>query len=209
MTASSRWRSPAARTSASRGLINALVRNGYLARTSNTPGRTQELNFFTPYERQMYLVDMPGYGFAQAPKDKVKAWTELVKAYLRGRPTLRRVFVLVDSRHGIKPPDREIMEMLDEAAVSYQVVLTKGDKINEPSLEAMRRDTEKALVGPSGRVSAGARHLVGKGRGDSRASRDDSGDTPEPRRDLRAEQPAEDIEDAFAEAGEEAADDGG
>jgi GTP-binding protein len=127
-------------------LINALVRNGSLARTSNTPGRTQELNFFTPDEAQMYLVDMPGYGFAQAPKDKVKAWTELIKAYLRGRPTLRRVFVLVDSRHGIKPPDQNIMNMLDEAAVSYQVVLTKGDKINEPSLEAVRRDTEKALA---------------------------------------------------------------
>jgi GTP-binding protein len=127
-------------------LINALVRNRHLARTSNTPGRTQELNFFTPDEAQMYLVDMPGYGFAQAPKEKVKAWTDLIKAYLRGRPTLRRVFVLVDSRHGIKPPDREIMEMLDEAAVSYQVVLTKGDKINEPSLESVRRATEKALA---------------------------------------------------------------
>jgi GTP-binding protein len=127
-------------------LINAVVRNGSLARTSNTPGRTQEINFFTPDEAQMYLVDMPGYGFAKAPKEKVQAWTALIKAYLRGRPTLRRVFVLVDSRHGIKPPDREIMDMLDEAAVSYQVVLTKGDKINEPSLEQVRRATEKALA---------------------------------------------------------------
>lgn len=128
-------------------LINSLVRNRHLARTSNTPGRTQELNFFSPAEAPLYLVDMPGYGFAKAPKEKVEAWTSLIKAYLRGRPTLRRVFVLVDSRHGIKPPDRDIMKMLDEAAVSYQVVLTKGDKINEPSLEAVRRDTEKALAG--------------------------------------------------------------
>lgn len=126
-------------------LINALVRNGGLARTSNTPGRTQELNFFVPDDDPLFLVDMPGYGFAKAPKEKVKAWTKLVRAYLSGRPTLRRVFLLIDSRHGIKPPDREIMEMLDETAVPYQVVLTKGDKINEPSLDQVRIATEKAL----------------------------------------------------------------
>jgi GTP-binding protein len=128
-------------------LINAMVRHGGLARTSNTPGRTQELNFFKPYEDHLYLVDMPGYGFAKAPKEKVATWTKLIRAYLSGRPTLRRVFVLIDSRHGIKPPDREIMKMLDTTAVPYQIVLTKGDKINEPSLEQVRLATEKALAG--------------------------------------------------------------
>jgi len=126
-------------------LINALVRNQRLARTSNTPGRTQELNFFTPADDRMYLVDMPGYGFAKAPKDKVETWTKLIRAYLSGRPTLRRVFLLVDSRHGIKPPDREIMRMLDETAVSYQVVLTKSDKISVPDLAVVRRATEAIL----------------------------------------------------------------
>lgn len=126
-------------------LINAMVRNGGLARTSNTPGRTQELNFFAPAEDALYLVDMPGYGFAKAPKDKVEAWTDLIRAYLRGRPTLRRVFLLVDSRHGIKPPDREIMTMLDEAAVPYQIVLTKVDKIGVPATLAITAATEKAL----------------------------------------------------------------
>jgi GTP-binding protein len=126
-------------------LINALVRNGNLARTSNTPGRTQELNFFVPDEDPLYLIDMPGYGFAKAPKDKVETWTALVRSYLSGRSTLRRVFLLIDSRHGIKPPDREIMEMLDTTAVPYQVVLTKGDKINVPALAAIKAATEKEL----------------------------------------------------------------
>ena len=126
-------------------LINAMVRNGSLARTSNTPGRTQELNFFAPAEEPLYLVDMPGYGFARAPKEKVEAWTQLVRAYLAGRPTLRRVFLLIDSRHGLKPPDREIMAMLDTTAVPYQIVLTKGDKISVPALDAVRRATEAAI----------------------------------------------------------------
>lgn len=126
-------------------LINATVRNGGLARTSNTPGRTQELNFFAPAEEPLYLVDMPGYGFARAPKDKVAAWTKLIRAYLRGRSTLRRVFVLADSRHGIKPPDREIMAMLDTAAVPYQIVLTKADKISVPALSAARAATEAVI----------------------------------------------------------------
>jgi GTP-binding protein len=111
-------------------LLNALVRNSTMARTSNTPGRTQELNFFTPQDRSFYLVDMPGYGYAKAPKDKVEAWTGLIKQFLRGRPNLARVFVLIDSRHGIKANDHEIMDLLDEAAVSYQIVLTKLDKIS-------------------------------------------------------------------------------
>ena len=111
-------------------LLNALIANKGLARTSNTPGRTQELNFFRPDNGDMFLVDMPGYGFAKAPKDKVDAWTKLVQDYLRGRQCLARVFLLIDSRHGIKAVDEEIMAILDSAAVSYQIVLTKTDKIN-------------------------------------------------------------------------------
>ncbi len=126
-------------------LINAMVRHGGLARTSNTPGRTQELNFFKPYDDPLYLVDMPGYGFAKAPQDKVETWTALIRAYLAGRPTLRRVFVLVDSRHGIKPPDRDIMKMLDATAVPYQIVLTKADKITVPELAAVKAKTEAEL----------------------------------------------------------------
>ena len=111
-------------------LINALCRHKGLARTSNTPGRTQELNYFLPPEFPMYLVDMPGYGFAEAPKAKVDAWNGVVRDYLRGRPTLRRVILLIDSRHGIKPPDREIFALFKEAAVTFEVVLTKIDKMN-------------------------------------------------------------------------------
>ena len=111
-------------------LINALTRRGGLARTSNTPGRTQDLNFFQVPEVPLWLVDMPGYGFADAPKAKVDAWTRFVKDYLRGRKTLRRVFVLIDSRHGIKAPDREIFTLLNESAVSFIGVLTKLDKLN-------------------------------------------------------------------------------
>lgn len=120
-------------------LINALTRRSALARTSNTPGRTQELNFFLTAGTPLYLVDMPGYGFAQAPKDKVVSWTELVRSYLRGRQTLARVFLLIDSRHGLKPIDEEVMSLLDEAAVSYQVVLTKIDKIKPSEVEAVIR----------------------------------------------------------------------
>ncbi|KUO67434.1 MAG: GTP-binding protein [Alphaproteobacteria bacterium BRH_c36] len=130
-------------------LINALLRQGGLARTSNTPGRTQELNVFAPaageQAPEVYLFDLPGYGFAKAPKDKVDTWTSLVKDYLRGRPTLKRVFLLIDSRHGIKPVDREIMEMLDISAVSYQVVLTKIDKIKVPQIEALLAATTEAI----------------------------------------------------------------
>ncbi len=126
-------------------LINALLRHNGLARTSNTPGRTQELNFFLADEVPLYVVDMPGYGFAKAPKEKVEAWTALVSDYLKGRPTLARVFLLIDARHGLKPPDATIMDMLDAAAVSYQVVLTKADKINTDALEAQREATTKVL----------------------------------------------------------------
>jgi GTP-binding protein len=126
-------------------LINATVCKQGLARTSNTPGRTQELNFFVPDEAPLYLIDMPGYGYARAPKEKVATWTALIRAYLSGRPTLRRVFLLIDSRHGIKPPDQEIMEMLDTTAVPYQVVLTKGDKIKPHELDVVKAATEKEI----------------------------------------------------------------
>jgi GTP-binding protein len=120
-------------------LINALVGHKGLARTSNTPGRTQELNYFVPegYSGEpgdlppMALVDMPGYGYAQAPKDHVDAWTKLVFDYLRGRATLKRVYLLIDSRHGIKKNDEDVLTLLDKAAVSYQIVLTKTDKIKD------------------------------------------------------------------------------
>ena len=116
-------------------LLNALTNRKGLARTSNTPGRTQELNFFDVGQPlQIRLVDMPGYGFAEAPKDLVKRWKHLVNDYLRGRSVLKRSLVLVDSRHGLKPPDREMMEMLDNAAVNYQLVLTKGDKVKPTEL---------------------------------------------------------------------------
>jgi GTP-binding protein len=127
-------------------LLNALARQRGLARTSNTPGRTQELNFFAAPDVWLYLVDMPGYGFAKAPMDKVNAWTRLVKHYIRGRPTLKRVFLLIDARHGLKPPDREIMALLDDAAVSYQLVLTKVDKINRLAYEAALAATRKTLT---------------------------------------------------------------
>jgi GTP-binding protein len=116
-------------------LLNALTNRKGLARTSNTPGRTQELNFFDVGKPlRMRLVDMPGYGFAEAPKDLVKRWRHLVNDYLRGRAALKRALVLVDSRHGLKDVDREVMKMLDDAAVSYHLVLTKADKVKPTAL---------------------------------------------------------------------------
>jgi GTP-binding protein len=130
-------------------LINALVGQNGLARTSNTPGRTQELNYFVPDGHSgaaddmppCALVDMPGYGYAEAPKAQVDAWTKLVFDYLRGRSTLKRVYVLIDSRHGIKKNDEEVFKLLDTAAVSYQIVLTKADKIKAPALEKLKAET--------------------------------------------------------------------
>ena len=123
-------------------LLNALTNRKGLARTSNTPGRTQELNFFDVGQPlRLRLVDMPGYGFAEAPKDMVKRWRHLVNDYLRGRAVLKRALVLIDSRHGIKPPDRDIMEMLDTAAVNYQLVLTKADKVKSSELSAILAHT--------------------------------------------------------------------
>jgi len=134
-------------------LINALVGQKGLARTSNTPGRTQELNYFVPDGYSggagdlppMALVDMPGYGYAQAPKDLVDNWTKLVFDYLRGRATLKRVYVLIDSRHGIKPNDDEVLTLLDKAAVSYQIVLTKTDKIKEAGVPRLIAETQDKI----------------------------------------------------------------
>jgi GTP-binding protein len=118
-------------------LLNALTGRKALARTSNTPGRTQELNFFDVGRPLiMRLVDMPGYGFAEAPKDLVRKWRHLVNDYLRGRAMLKRALVLIDSRHGLKDVDRDVMEMLDTAAVSYHLVLTKADKVKPTALAA-------------------------------------------------------------------------
>ena len=126
-------------------LINALTGRKTLARTSNTPGRTQQLNFFDLSDRLM-LADMPGHGFAKAPKSQVDNWTRLVDAYLKGRPQLRRVCLLIDARHGIKPVDKKVMTMLDQAAVTYQIVLTKCDKLKKGGVEAMLRRTGSELA---------------------------------------------------------------
>ena len=124
-------------------LLNKLTNRSSLARTSNTPGRTQELNFFEIGDPiRLRLVDMPGYGFAKAPKDVAKKWRFLVNDYLRGRQVLKRALVLIDSRHGVKEIDREIMKMLDDAAVSYRLILTKADKIKASELEAVQAATE-------------------------------------------------------------------
>lgn len=122
-------------------LINALAGRKSAARVSNTPGRTREINYFA-LGAERYLVDLPGYGYAKAPKAAVAQWQELIRRYLAGRSTLRRVFVLVDARHGVKPPDAQIMDLLDSAAVTFQCVLTKGDKVSAegrgPMLEQVR-----------------------------------------------------------------------
>ena len=120
-------------------LLNALTGRNALARASTTPGRTQELNFFDVGDPPiMRLVDMPGYGFAKAPPDLARRWRYLVNDYLRGRAALKRVLLLVDSRHGLKDIDRELMTMLDKAAVSYRLVLTKADKVKATDLAAVR-----------------------------------------------------------------------
>ena len=134
-------------------LLNALVGVKGLARTSNTPGRTQELNYFVPSGHTgdaddlppMALVDMPGYGYAKAPKEQVDLWTKLVFDYLRGRSTLKRVYLLIDSRHGVKKNDEDVMDLLDKAAMSYQVVLTKTDKIKEAGVPRLMSDTVALL----------------------------------------------------------------
>jgi GTP-binding protein len=125
-------------------LINALTGRKALARASNTPGRTQEINFFTCADSH-YVVDLPGYGFAKAPKDTVAKWQRLLKAYLSGRATLRRAFVLIDSRHGVKAVDEEIMSLLDRSAVTFQVVMTKADKVKEVERAKNLEQTREAV----------------------------------------------------------------
>lgn len=130
-------------------LINALLGRKGLARTSNTPGRTQELNFFD-LGALAWLVDLPGYGYAKVSKRQVGAWTRLIKDYLRGRPQLMRVFLLIDSRHGVKANDQDIMTLLDESAVSYQIVLTKLDKLKPTERDQALADvTDKARKHPA------------------------------------------------------------
>ncbi|HKK84637.1 MAG TPA: ribosome biogenesis GTP-binding protein YihA/YsxC [Roseovarius sp.] len=125
-------------------LINALTGRKALARASNTPGRTQEINYFTLGEER-YLVDLPGYGYANAPLAKVEQWQRLLKQYLSGRQTLRRAFVLIDARHGIKAVDEEIMSLLDSAAVTFQCVLTKTDKVKAKDREAVLKQVRGKL----------------------------------------------------------------
>ncbi len=126
-------------------LINALTGRKNLVRVSHTPGRTQELVFFVG-DPVLTLVDMPGYGFAAAPKAKVRAWTDLIRAYLRGRANLARVYVLIDSRHGLKETDRPFLDLLGEAAVSHQIVLTKCDQVSAAEMAARITATETALA---------------------------------------------------------------
>jgi GTP-binding protein len=125
-------------------LLNALTGRKNLARTSNTPGRTQQVNFFDLGGRMM-LTDLPGYGYARASKSVVDQWTRLIKSYLRGRVQLRRVCLLVDSRHGLKSTDREAMDLMDEAAVAYQIILTKCDKIKPAELEKLLAKTNTEI----------------------------------------------------------------
>ncbi len=126
-------------------LINALTNRKALARTSHTPGRTQELIFFAS-EAPLRIVDMPGYGYAEAPKGKVEAWTALIHAYLSGRQNLARVYVLIDGRHGLKDTDEAVLKTLDTAAVSYQIVLTKADQVKASELEKRIADTAAVLA---------------------------------------------------------------
>jgi GTP-binding protein len=132
-------------------LLNRLTNRAGLARTSNTPGRTQELNIFEVGDpARLRLVDMPGYGFAKAPKELARKWRYLVNDYLRGRPVLKRALLLIDSRHGIKDIDRQVMKMLDDAAVGYRIVLTKSDKVKATELaEVERRTAEEAARHPA------------------------------------------------------------
>ena len=126
-------------------LINALTNRKTLAKTSNTPGRTQQLNFFDLNHGALYMVDMPGYGYAKVSKTQKKEWNILIRNYLRGRQTLRCVFILIDSRHGLKDTDIELMSMLDETAVSYRIILTKTDKVKTQDLDNVTEKIRTAL----------------------------------------------------------------
>ena len=147
-------------------LINALTGQKSLARVSVTPGRTRELNFFSlGSSGELTLVDMPGYGYARAPKSEVKAWTRLIKDYLRGRRELKRAFVLIDARHGLKDSDREVMTLMDEAAVSYAAVLTKADKLKAGELletiEQVAAELAKRPASYPGVIATSARTGLG------------------------------------------------
>lgn len=126
-------------------LINALTGRLKLARASTEPGRTRELNFFRMGDR-LRLVDLPGYGYAKAPKTEIARWTGLTRDYLRGRQPLKRVVLLIDARHGLKPHDKDVMDELDKAAVNYQLVLTKADKLKPTEVEATLAETTAAIV---------------------------------------------------------------
>lgn len=125
-------------------LINALVNRKNLVKTSKTPGRTQQINFFD-LDSRLYLIDLPGYGFAKASKKIIHVWNKLIEAYLKGRVQLKRVYVLIDSRHGLKPLDLKTLDLLDEAAVSYQIVLTKIDKISVPQQTRCMKDVKSQI----------------------------------------------------------------
>jgi GTP-binding protein len=125
-------------------LLNAITKRKSLARTSNTPGRTQQINYFS-VSNKLYIVDLPGYGYAKAPLNEVQKWQELVFSYMSGRRNLKRIFLLIDIRHGIKSNDIEIMNLLDEAAVNYQIIFTKCDKIKGQTLENLVMDYAKSL----------------------------------------------------------------
>ena len=126
-------------------LINALTGRAKLARSSAEPGRTRELNYFDIWEGQLYLVDLPGFGYAKVSKTQTAAWTKLIKSYLRGRPSLRRVFLLVDARRGLMPADDEVMDLMDGAAVIYQVILTKVDKVPKGEVDKVAAETALKL----------------------------------------------------------------
>lgn len=126
-------------------LINALTGRNKLARASTEPGRTRELNFFRLGDR-LRLVDLPGYGYAKAPKKEIGRWTALTRDYLRGRPTLKRVILLIDSRHGLKPDDKDVMDALDKVAVTYQLVLTKADKVKPTEVAALSKAISAAIA---------------------------------------------------------------
>ncbi len=126
-------------------LINAVTGKRSLAKTSSTPGRTQQLNYFN-LNNQIHIVDLPGYGYAQAPENMVKQWQKVIFAYLQGRVNLKRVFLLIDARHGIKKVDMEVMEMLDKAAVTYQIILTKTDKISLKELNSLQETVKTEIT---------------------------------------------------------------
>ena len=151
-------------------LLNALVGQKALARTSNTPGRTREVNYFLLDER-LYLVDLPGYGYARASKKEVAGWNRLIQDYLKGRASLRRVFLLIDARHGLKSSDKPTLALMDQAAVSYQVVLTKADKVKASELEKNHTSCVKRARETPSRIPGSHRHVFAQGYWSERSAR--------------------------------------